>query len=671
MALEGYASVTSVAQGENISFHASQDTLGTIQIEIFEAIRGRNALVTATAPVGPNVTPEDAYELGCGWPPCYTLSVPLHWPSGLYYARLSTGQSSSSGTSILFVVKSTNPGSASPVLFQFSTTTYQAYNSWGGKSLYRSDSADRSRKVSFDRPGGIDYTRETGFLIWLRENGIPVECCTSLDIHEDALLLSHYQLLLSVGHDEYWSKEMRDQVEAFIGNGGNVAFFSGNVCWWQVRFENHNRTMVCYKSALEDPLSGVDNSRVSVNWYSEPVSRPENYLTGVSYRNGGGIWRTCKSSMRLKAFQVCHSKHWVFEGTGLGDGDLFGAEQEIVGYETDAADYRLGPNGNMQLTGRDGTPPSFIILATADLRDWGPCGKAGRATLGIFRRTGTVFTAATTDWVSGLLASTGVVPRITRNVIDRLKLPCPGSRWEAIGDTTDLATMTGRGGRLFAATKSRELHWCDPASQPVHWQAISDVPDIVAMAAGENSSAQSGQALFATTRSGELLRRDSVTCDTKWETIGESFDIVALAVSDGYLFAVTLDNKFLWRKMSPGAFWACIGEIGDVVTMTGSEDGLFAATSDRKLWWWQLPGPQSEPAEVLWKPIGEVPPGIISLAEQGGKLFAATQDKVIWWRDTVPGLHDQSSNRAQSETETLAVGIPSVSELSIKTAGRC
>src|SRR5207248_3969390 len=115
----------------------------------------------------------------------------------------------------------------------------------------------------------------------------------------DPDFLGRYRLLLSVGHDEYWSKEMRDAVEGFTASGGNVAFFSGNVCWWQVRFENDDRTMVCYKYAgpddpshcnINDPETATDPSRVTVNWRSPPVNRPENAMTGVSCFTGA-YWR--------------------------------------------------------------------------------------------------------------------------------------------------------------------------------------------------------------------------------------------------------------------------------------------------------------------------------------------------------------------------------------------
>jgi hypothetical protein len=78
---------------------------------------------------------------------------------------------------------------------------------------------------------------------------------------------------------------MRDSVERFVANGGNVAFFRGNVCRWQVRVENNNRTMVCYRYRVaDDPLAGTDNERVTVNWYAAPVDRPGNRMTGVDSR---------------------------------------------------------------------------------------------------------------------------------------------------------------------------------------------------------------------------------------------------------------------------------------------------------------------------------------------------------------------------------------------------
>jgi hypothetical protein len=247
-----------------------------------------------------------------------------------------------------FVVRAAALGTNSKILFQFAVATYQAYNFWGGRSLYGHLENNQPRwedprafKVSFNRPyiSLYDLTHwELPFVQWLERYGFEVEYCTSIDLHADSHLLDNYNLLLSVGHDEYWSKEMRDNAEAFVANGGNIAFFSGNDCWWQVRFEDDNRTMVCYKNAALDPLYGVDNSRVTVNWFAPPVNRPENRLTGVSFRKGA--WYG-DSIVVPVGYTVRSAQHWIFEGTELSDGDEFGAAPNIndnlVGYETDAA----------------------------------------------------------------------------------------------------------------------------------------------------------------------------------------------------------------------------------------------------------------------------------------------------------------------------------------------
>ena len=128
--------------------------------------------------------------------------------------------------------------------------------------------------------------------------------------------------------------------------------------------------------------------------------------------------------MAAKAYKVRFAKHWVFEGTGLNDNDTFGSGENILGYVTDAAEY-VEADEIPRVTGRDDTPPTFVVLATADLRDWSPYGKPGYATMGVYRRNGTVFTAATIGWVNGFQSPESAVHQMTRNVISRLRHPYP------------------------------------------------------------------------------------------------------------------------------------------------------------------------------------------------------------------------------------------------------
>jgi hypothetical protein len=208
---------------------------------------------------------------------------------------------------------------------------------------------------------------------------------------------------------------MRDQVEAFIAAGGNVAFFSANTCFWQIRFDfSGGRIMICYKEAEaghpQDP-DRSDSRRVTTEWSKPPVNRPENSMTGVSYRDGAGWWNDpIDPARRYRGYTVTNASHWTLDGTGLSNGDTFGGgdsvDTTILGYETDA-------------TG-GGTPHDFVILARADLRDWASGGQGGYATMGMYRRNGMVFTAGTVNWAAGLTddGQSSAVDRITAHVLN-------------------------------------------------------------------------------------------------------------------------------------------------------------------------------------------------------------------------------------------------------------
>jgi hypothetical protein len=440
-AIEAYASLTSVSPAiEVINFHVSvQSSDCDFQIDIYRRGIWDTPLLSDRGQ-GSNVgIPPDASINGCGWPVSYALTVPIEWKSGVYVAHLTAVDGNS--TDVLFVVKAADLGRNSKILFQIVVNTSQAYNNWGGRSLYGYNSGgddNRARWVSFDRPGiegsgsdegGSDSpfsSYEYRFVQWLEQNGFEVDYCTSIDLHRDPQFLDNYQLLLSVGHDEYWSKEMRDSVERFVANGGNFAIFGGNVCWWQVYFSEDLRQMFCYRYREEDPLTGTDNERVTVNWWDDPVLRPGNTMTGVDSRHGA-YWQGGDFPPAVD-YKVLVPNHWVFDGALSGN--MFGADLHIVGYETDAADLTdYSGNTLPRATGMDGTPLNFVCLAIADCQDWGVLsgGTSGWATMGIYHNNGTVFTTATTNWSAGLSLDGNwtAVDQITQNVLRRLMCPCP------------------------------------------------------------------------------------------------------------------------------------------------------------------------------------------------------------------------------------------------------
>ena len=133
------------------------------------------------------------------------------------------------------------------ILFQTSDTTWQAYNTWGGNSLYVGSPAGRAYKVSYNRPfitraGETSYdwlfSAEYPMIRWLEANGYNVSYTTGVDTDRRGNLLTNHKVFLSVGHDEYWSGGQRANVEAARNAGVNLAFFSGNEVFWKTRWEN-------------------------------------------------------------------------------------------------------------------------------------------------------------------------------------------------------------------------------------------------------------------------------------------------------------------------------------------------------------------------------------------------------------------------------------------------
>src|SRR5262245_28646285 len=169
---------------------------------------------------------------------------------------------------ITFVVR--DDSSISPLVFQTSDTTWQAYNQWGGNSLYVGPGLPdgRAYKVSYNRPltidafpgGGGDYNSpmhaEYPMIRWLEANGYDTSYFTDVDSDRNGALIRNHKVFLSVGHDEYWSGQQRANVEAARDAGVDLALFRGNECYRKTRWENSidasgtpYRPLVCYKES--------------------------------------------------------------------------------------------------------------------------------------------------------------------------------------------------------------------------------------------------------------------------------------------------------------------------------------------------------------------------------------------------------------------------------------
>ena len=433
--IDGYLSSFSVKKGHDIGLYISTPSptynvqlyhLGAHQrlLQVIKSVPGSNYSTVGSA--------VNRWE-GANWSNPLQIHISNDWPSGLYKVVAGTDYSS---RVLNFSVKESNPGSKSKILLLDNATTNSAYNNWGGKSLYTFNSSSNIKafKVSLLRPGqNISLRQQKEFISWAETMNIPIEHASMLDLHDNPLLLSHYDTVVLAGHSEYWSRSMRNSYDKFVKNGGNAVILSGNTMWWQVRLSGNQ--MVAYKNnATSDPQFGKNNSLVTTNWSSNIVNDPENSSTGVSWRNGGYVNSQgfLPASKGYGGYTVTDASNWVFKGTNLKNGDILGQKDTIVGYETDGALFDW-VNGAPVVTGEDGTPLNFDILGYSPAET---SRGSGNATMGIFSlpNGGSIFNASTVDWADGLwdLSKSSIadksISQITYNILSRFStsvVPAP------------------------------------------------------------------------------------------------------------------------------------------------------------------------------------------------------------------------------------------------------
>lgn len=419
--VEGYAPATSVVQGGSIDFHVTCEE-SSFHIEFYR--QGESEIYVGSSPQLPGVlhpTNPEPYGEGCGWPVSYTLDVPPEWPSGLYFAKFVAESGAYSWTP--FVVRAANPGSTSRILFICSFATYQSHNLWGGKSLYFDDNhiyANRARWVSYHRPyrshedfNGKSYASqwEVPAIKALTHDGFVFEYATTLDLHENPDLLRPYRAFMTIGHDEYHSKETFDHLEEARESGRNLAFFGANQIYRQVRFEGPDtRTQVCYKAWWEDPLYGIDNERVTVMFHAFPVFRPASSLVGGLFN----LWDSPFHSPVSTDFTVVDASHWAFEGLGVSNGDTFAPGRGMVRGELDKRHEASPPNTRVLLYAITPSMDGEIMMeCEATYYEHTP-------EYGFPNGSGAmVFNAATTGWRIGFYYQDEMACQFSENIISR------------------------------------------------------------------------------------------------------------------------------------------------------------------------------------------------------------------------------------------------------------
>jgi hypothetical protein len=335
-AIEGYAGETSLLPGEVLHLHVRTSPSAAYQVQFFRLgfYGGKGGRIVACVPGcskslrgSPRPIPAPDPQTGrlaLTWPATAAFRIPKTWPTGYYVAKLMLATHPSAwpvmGNSAVvpFVVREAPGGGPSKILVISDFNTEQAYNNWGGKSLYDFNSGGAAAtKVSFDRPyAGEVWHYETTLLGFLEQQpGLDVSYATDVDVDQHPTELLRHKLILVVGHNEYWSGRMRDAYENARNHGVNLAFFGGNYGDWQIRYENSGRTIVEYRSAASDP--NPDPVQKTTKFGQLTPARPQCQLLGTQFSNQvsglPGNFRVVASAL---------GDPW-FAGTGFHAGDTF------------------------------------------------------------------------------------------------------------------------------------------------------------------------------------------------------------------------------------------------------------------------------------------------------------------------------------------------------------
>jgi hypothetical protein len=437
-AIEGFCSRTSLRAGESLTVHVSTDPPSPFVIDLYRLgyYQGHGArFIERLGPFAGSKQPDPAVgsmrRRECVWEPCVTLAIPDAWVSGVYLGKM-TAEEGGAQSYVVFIVRDDR---ACDYLFQCSDTTWNAYNRWPDQYSLYDDGAEQwywgpDVAVSFDRPYArycqiLDAPLSTGsgeFLLWefplafwMEEQGYDVSYISNLDTHADPANLRRARGFLSVGHDEYWTLAMFEQMKAAVADGLNVAFLSGNSVCGVIdllpsadgRPDRVLTRVGRYGGPSKGELEGgfAEMGRFRRNGPNEATLIGARSTYPIS---GGSDW-TC-----------VRPEHWLFDGTGMKAGDSIPG---LVGWEWHG----------------DPAPiPGLEIVASGPTRPAPDAPPTGTYTATIYPgpKGNFVFNASTIWWGDGLAEPPGYlrpsvyttprgpdprVRRITANLLDRMR----------------------------------------------------------------------------------------------------------------------------------------------------------------------------------------------------------------------------------------------------------
>lgn len=402
------------------------------------------------------ITPDGDYtQTGVGWNkqgygnPHHTQFATAPARSGLYYFH---AKAETSGRFFAFPWVVAPAAPTAPIAVLASTNTWNAYNNFGGRSNYVNPAElpplpivnarldlvryqqagahnvweptdDAYAPLSFERPEagnnvpeGVEVTdpiagrqpchvapAEWRFLGWLEREGYGYDFYSEAHLHDGDLDLDAYKVLVISVHPEYWSRTMYERVKAWVHErGGRLMYLGGNGLNCEVEFVDDGAALR-FKSHLarSDGKLGMVDPNDPDHWLESRFHR-----TVESEANLLGVVTTEAGMMTAAPYRTIAPDHWVFAGTGLTEGELFGEPNQHERCHGGASGHELD-----QMSAS--SPAETALLAEGT----NP-GGGGHMVCYELESGGTVFSVGSITYVASLLVDPAV-SRITSNVLTR------------------------------------------------------------------------------------------------------------------------------------------------------------------------------------------------------------------------------------------------------------
>jgi hypothetical protein len=397
--IEGYTDKVSYAPDEEVTaFLQSNSVIASCKLTIYH-VNGEEAFSIASALAFQTVNGDQPSANGFGFVPTVKFKIPEEVASGVYMIEKK----------IPFVVRTSK---AVDLMIVYASNTANAYATSGGKSLY-TPPPNKPSQVSFHRPIPLEafsgqclkwFEGLSGFSM-----GYVVD--SDLDYFER---IKDAKTLVIIGHNEYWTRAARLNFDRFVDEGGDALILSGNTMWWQVRYADDGKTLLCYKD-VEDPETNPLYK--TKTWDNPMLDYSITSSIGADFPRGGyGV----RNDQGWNGYKIVNKDSPLFDGLNLTNGQIISCPTvEWDGVPIASFDANGYPVVDNDILNFD----QIELLAF----DRGFRAVDTYGTFIVFRRkptSGVVINTASTDWCSsaGMGGTHGdMIKKITLNALTKLK----------------------------------------------------------------------------------------------------------------------------------------------------------------------------------------------------------------------------------------------------------